>query len=95
MGTEVYRRLEKSARRRLRLLGSDREVDYRACIKHQGLDALSRPKTRGTEEINLGEELPVLMIFETEKQQDIKKNYFYKDQLENERSCSHMDTNGK
>lgn len=48
-----------------------------------------------TDKTNLVEELPVLMINETEQQEYVKRKYFDQDQPSNERTSNFMDTNGK
>lgn len=40
-------------------------VVYRAVIKHQAYETISRLKTNGIEKTNLDEELPVIMNDET------------------------------
>lgn len=48
-------------------------------MKHQPPDAVSKLKTEGSHETKLKEELPVLIIDETEKREDVETEYINKD----------------
>lgn len=63
----------------LRLVELDFEVVPWAGMKYQAHDKLSNPKTEGIDKPNLDEELSILVIDESEKQQDVETVYFYED----------------
>lgn len=64
---------------RFPLLELDFEVVYKAGIKYQAPDALSRFKQSGMDKTRIEEELPVLIIDGIEEQGNVKTKYFGED----------------
>lgn len=64
--------LQKLARWRIRLLELDFEIVHRAGIKHQVSVKLWRLTNEGFDKINVGEEVPVLIVDESKEQQNVK-----------------------
>lgn len=56
---------------------------HRAAKKHLAPSALSTLKTKENDKTNFGEDLAVLMLNETEKQQDVGAEYFVQEHLDN------------
>lgn len=67
---------DKLARWPLILLKSNFEVVHCAVIKQQAPDALLKLKLEGTGKTSQDEELPELLIDETEKQESVKTECF-------------------
>lgn len=69
----------KLTKRRLRLLLLDFQVVYRAGIKHQAPNTLSRLEKEETDRTRIDKKLSALLINETEEHEDVYTKYFDQD----------------